>query len=59
VDERNRETASYVDRLGLPEYFAMEAYVVRRDGAPIEPEVMPTSALHLGPWGRRPPASRD
>ena len=58
VDERNRETASYVDRLGLPEYFAMEAYVVRKDGAPIVPEVTPTSALHLGPWGRRPPASR-
>lgn len=58
VDERNRETAGYVDRLGLPEYFAMEAYVIRRDGAPVEQEVIPTSALHLGPWGRRPPASR-
>jgi glucosamine-6-phosphate deaminase len=58
VDERNRETASYVDRLGLPEYFAMEAYVVRKDGAPIVPEVTPTSALHLGPWGRRPPTAR-
>ncbi len=59
VDERNRETASYVDRLGLPEYFAMEAYAVRKEGAPIVPEVTPTSALHLGPWGRRPPVSRD
>jgi glucosamine-6-phosphate deaminase len=45
VDERNRETAKYVDRLGLPEYYAMEAYVVRRDGAPIEQEPVPTSAL--------------
>jgi glucosamine-6-phosphate deaminase len=30
VEERNRETASRVDRLGLPEYFAMEALTVRR-----------------------------
>ena len=29
VEERNRSTAAMVDRLGLPEYFAMEAYVVR------------------------------
>jgi glucosamine-6-phosphate deaminase len=55
VDERNRDTAKYVDRLGLPEYFAMEAYVVRRDGAPLEPEVVPTSALHQGAWPSRLP----
>ncbi|HWV58161.1 MAG TPA: glucosamine-6-phosphate deaminase [Longimicrobiales bacterium] len=29
VDERNRATAATLDRLGLPEYFAMEAYVVQ------------------------------
>jgi glucosamine-6-phosphate deaminase len=58
VDERNRETAGYVDRLGLPEYFAMEAYVVRKDGAPVVQEVTPTSTLHVGPWGRRPSAAR-
>jgi glucosamine-6-phosphate deaminase len=29
VEERNRETARWVDRLGLPEYFAMEALKVR------------------------------
>ena len=29
VEERNKETASVVDRLGLPEYYAMEALVVR------------------------------
>jgi len=29
VEERNQSTARLVDRLGLPEYFAMEAYVVR------------------------------
>jgi glucosamine-6-phosphate deaminase len=45
VDERNKHTAAVVDRLGLPEYFAMEAYVVRRNGAPVKPETVPTSAL--------------
>jgi len=33
VEERNRGTAKQVDALGLPEYFAMEAYVVRRAGS--------------------------
>ena len=28
VDYRNMETAAVLDRLGLAEYFAMEAYVV-------------------------------
>ena len=32
VEERNLETARWVDRLGLPEYFAMEALKVRRAG---------------------------
>ncbi|MFN2602499.1 MAG: glucosamine-6-phosphate deaminase [Gemmatimonadaceae bacterium] len=45
VEERNKSTASVVDRLGLPEYFAMEAYVVRRNGAPMRSETVPTSAL--------------
>jgi glucosamine-6-phosphate deaminase len=45
VEERNRNTAQLVDRLGLPEYFAMEAYVVRRGGAPIESEMVATSSL--------------
>jgi glucosamine-6-phosphate deaminase len=45
VDERNKHTAAVVDGLGLPEYFAMEAYVVRRDGAPVKPETVPTSLL--------------
>jgi len=34
VEERNRGTAQLVDRLGLPEYFAMEALVVRKPAAP-------------------------
>jgi glucosamine-6-phosphate deaminase len=33
VDARNKETAEFVDRLGLAEYFAMEAYVVPPEGA--------------------------
>jgi glucosamine-6-phosphate deaminase len=32
VEERNQGTAKLVDRLGLPEYFAMEALVVWRRG---------------------------
>jgi glucosamine-6-phosphate deaminase len=34
VEERNKDTAQVVDRLGLPEYFAMEALVVR-PGSPV------------------------
>ena len=45
VEERNTGTARIVDRLGLPEYFAMEAYVVRKNGKPLEVETVPTSAL--------------
>jgi glucosamine-6-phosphate deaminase len=30
VESRNVETAAHADRLGLPEYFAMEAYKVER-----------------------------
>jgi glucosamine-6-phosphate deaminase len=45
VEERNTTTAALVDRLGLPEYYAMESYVVRRDGKPVEAEMIPTSAL--------------
>jgi glucosamine-6-phosphate deaminase len=33
IEERNRGTAQLVDRLGLPEYYAMEAVKVRRAGA--------------------------
>ena len=45
VEDRNKNTASTVDRLGLPEYFAMEAYVIRRNGQRIEREMVATSAL--------------
>jgi glucosamine-6-phosphate deaminase len=54
VEERNRSTAGIVDRLGLPEYYAMEAYVVRRDGRRIEAPVVATAALgDVGEKGRR------
>lgn len=45
VEERNKATARQVDRLGLPEYFAMEAYVVRRAGQPLPMEIVPTASL--------------
>jgi glucosamine-6-phosphate deaminase len=45
VEDRNRGTAALVDGLGLPEYYAMEAYVVRKNGAPVEAPPIPTSAL--------------
>ncbi len=45
VEDRNTGTARVVDRLGLPEYYAMEAYVVRKDGKPLEQETVSTSSL--------------
>ncbi|HEX7052060.1 MAG TPA: glucosamine-6-phosphate deaminase [Longimicrobiales bacterium] len=54
VEERNQTTARIVDRLGLPEYFAMEAYVVRKGGKPLETRTIPTSAL--GSWPEHPGA---
>lgn len=49
VEERNRGTAEVVDRLGLPEYYAMEAYVVQKEGRPLETATIPTSALGAPP----------
>lgn len=48
VEHRNRTTAEIVDRLGLPEYYGMEAYVVRQNGAALEALPTPTSALDDG-----------
>ncbi len=45
VDERNRATAVTLERLGLPAYFAMEAYVVEEDGVRVENPTVPTSSL--------------
>ena len=53
VEERNTMTARVVDQLGLPEYYAMEAYVVRKNGVKIEQETIPTSALAAPPRLRR------
>ncbi|HYN87100.1 MAG TPA: PIG-L family deacetylase, partial [Ardenticatenaceae bacterium] len=49
VEERNKATAQQVDQLGLPEYYAMEAYVCRRAGEVVPAEILPTSALRSGP----------
>jgi glucosamine-6-phosphate deaminase len=48
VEARNTRTAAEIDRLGLPEYYAMEAYVVRHNGEPIATERIPTAALGRG-----------
>ncbi|CAA9374184.1 MAG: Glucosamine-6-phosphate deaminase / domain similar to N-acetylglucosaminyl-phosphatidylinositol de-N-acetylase [uncultured Gemmatimonadetes bacterium] len=53
VEERNTSTARMVDSLGLPEYYAMEAYVIRRNGKPVEVETISTSALGAPPSMRR------
>ncbi len=53
VEERNTGTARIVDLLGLPEYFAMEAYVVRKNGMPVEQETISTSGLARPPRHRR------
>lgn len=45
VDERNRGTAGTLERLGLPAYFAIEAYVVERNGRRVPTPPVPTSAL--------------
>jgi glucosamine-6-phosphate deaminase len=53
VEERNRQTAATVDGLGLPEYYAMEAYVVRQRGQPVEMQMLTTSDLAREPRRRR------
>ena len=45
VEDRNRATAVELERLGLPAYYAMEAFVVERDGERLENPVVPTSSL--------------
>ncbi len=45
TEARNRETADVLARLGLPAYYAMEAYVVRREGKRVENPVVPTASL--------------
>lgn len=45
VVERNRDTANRLAALGLPAYYAMEAYVTLRDGRRVEGPEIPTSSL--------------
>ena len=45
VVERNRDTANRLAALGLPAYYAMEAYVTLRDGQRVEGPEIPTSSL--------------
>jgi glucosamine-6-phosphate deaminase len=53
VEERNRSTAAWLDRLGLPEYFAMESYVVRKGGEPLKQRTLSTAELAAPPLLRR------
>lgn len=48
VEARNRGTAELLRALGLPAYYAMEAYVVYRDGVRIQQEIVPTASLGEG-----------
>lgn len=45
VVQRNRDTANRLAALGLPAYYAMEAYVTLRDGRRVEGPEIPTSSL--------------
>jgi glucosamine-6-phosphate deaminase len=53
VEERNTATARTVDLLGLPEYFAMEAYVVRKHGKPVARPTLSTADVAEAPRRRR------
>jgi len=53
VEERNTGTAHIVDQLGLPEYYAMEAYVLRKGGEPVARSVISTAELATPPRLRR------
>jgi glucosamine-6-phosphate deaminase len=44
VEDRNKGTAAYIDKLGLPAYYAMEAYVVMKNGKRMEVPVVATAA---------------
>jgi len=48
TEDRNRGTADLMVSLGLPAYYAMEAYVVEQDGTPIENPPVATSTLVVG-----------
>ncbi len=58
VEERNRGTAAALEALGLPAYFAIEAFVVERDGRRLENPAVPTSSLGAEPEARRSDTAR-
>jgi len=51
VEGRNRDTADLMASLGLPAYYALEAFVVEKDGVRLEPETVATSSLSVGVSG--------
>jgi len=48
VEDRNRGTAELLRALGLPAYYAMEAFVVFEDGERLHPGQVPTASLAEG-----------
>lgn len=48
TEDRNRGTADLLARLGLPAYYAMEAYVVEKEGSPVVNPTVATSSLGSG-----------
>jgi glucosamine-6-phosphate deaminase len=48
TEQRNRGTADLLARLGLPAYYAMEAFVVEREGTRVENPVVATASLGSG-----------
>ena len=48
TEDRNRGTADLLVKLGLPAYFAMEAYVVEKDGVRVQNRPAATSTLSVG-----------
>jgi glucosamine-6-phosphate deaminase len=48
VEERNRGTAELLRSVGLPAYYAMEAFVVLEDGERIATALVPTASLGEG-----------
>jgi glucosamine-6-phosphate deaminase len=48
VEERNRGTAELLRSIGLPAYYAMEAFVVLEGGEPWSSPSLPTAALAEG-----------
>jgi glucosamine-6-phosphate deaminase len=48
TDDRNRGTADLLARLGLPAYYALEAYVIERGGVRIQKPTVATSSLGGG-----------